>query len=138
MPDGPRGTEGAPSPRGNCLSELLYGIANDDLLIAHQGLGPGGPPPLRARVRRRDRHPGVLRAVRRRAEGAKVKVPKAMEAARRTAAGGVGGGGHDRCIVPIRPEHVDAWLSPNPKNLVAKYTILDDRARPYCEHRLAA
>jgi putative SOS response-associated peptidase YedK len=46
--------------------------------------------------------------------------------------------GHDRCIVPIKPEHVDAWLSPNPENLAALYAILDDRARPYYEHKLAA
>ena len=46
--------------------------------------------------------------------------------------------GHDRCIIPIRPENIDAWLSPDPKNLLAQYAILDDRARPYYEHRLAA
>jgi putative SOS response-associated peptidase YedK len=46
--------------------------------------------------------------------------------------------GHDRCIIPIKPEHVDAWLNPDPKNLKALYAILDDRERPYYEHRLAA
>jgi putative SOS response-associated peptidase YedK len=46
--------------------------------------------------------------------------------------------GHDRCVIPIRPENVDAWLNPDPKNLAALYAILDDRARPYYEHRLAA
>jgi putative SOS response-associated peptidase YedK len=46
--------------------------------------------------------------------------------------------GHDRCIVPIKPEHVDAWLNPDPKNINALYAILDDRDRPYYEHRLAA
>ncbi len=46
--------------------------------------------------------------------------------------------GHDRCIIPIKPEFVDAWLSPDPNNLKALYDILDDRARPYYEHRLAA
>jgi putative SOS response-associated peptidase YedK len=50
----------------------------------------------------------------------------------------VGAAGHDRCIVPIKEEHLDAWLSPDPKNLAAQYAILDDRARPYYEHRLAA
>ncbi|BAL95152.1 SOS response-associated peptidase family protein [Rubrivivax gelatinosus] len=50
----------------------------------------------------------------------------------------VAAAGHDRCIVPIRPEHIDAWLSPDPKNLKAQFEILDDRARPYYEHRLAA
>ncbi|GAB3377095.1 hypothetical protein GCM10027431_32600 [Lysobacter rhizosphaerae] len=46
--------------------------------------------------------------------------------------------GHDRCIIPIKPENVDAWLRPDPVNLKALYAILDDRERPYYEHRLAA
>ena len=46
--------------------------------------------------------------------------------------------GHDRCVIPIRLENVDAWLNPDPKNLAALYAILDDRERPYYEHRLAA
>ena len=46
--------------------------------------------------------------------------------------------GHDRCIVPIRPEHIDAWLNPDPKNFAALDAIFDDCARPYYEHRLAA
>lgn len=50
----------------------------------------------------------------------------------------VAAAGHDRCIVPIKPEHIDAWLSPDPTNLDALYAILDHRARPYYEHRLAA
>ena len=36
------------------------------------------------------------------------------------------------------PENVDAWLNPDPKNLAAQYAILDDRERPYYEHRKAA
>jgi putative SOS response-associated peptidase YedK len=50
----------------------------------------------------------------------------------------VAAAGHDRCIIPIKPEHVDAWLSPDPTKLRALYDILDDRERPYYEHRLAA
>jgi putative SOS response-associated peptidase YedK len=50
----------------------------------------------------------------------------------------VSAAGHDRCIIPIRPENIDAWLSPDPKGLAAQYSILDDRERPYYEHRLAA
>ncbi|ANB73646.1 hypothetical protein AYM40_15735 [Paraburkholderia phytofirmans OLGA172] len=46
--------------------------------------------------------------------------------------------GHDRCIIPIKPENVDAWLNPNASDLAALYAILDDRDRPYYEHRLAA
>lgn len=50
----------------------------------------------------------------------------------------VAAAGHDRCIIPIRPEHIDAWLRPDPANLTAQYAILDDRERPYYEHRMAA
>jgi putative SOS response-associated peptidase YedK len=46
--------------------------------------------------------------------------------------------GHDRCVIPIQPEDVDAWLNPDPANLAASYAILDNRPRPYYEHRLAA
>ena len=52
--------------------------------------------------------------------------------------GEVSAAGHDRCTIPIRPEHVDAWLNPDAANLAAQYAILDDRARPYYEYRLAA
>jgi putative SOS response-associated peptidase YedK len=45
---------------------------------------------------------------------------------------------HDRCIIPIKPENVDAWLKPDPKRLADLYAILDDRERPYYEHRMAA
>ena len=50
----------------------------------------------------------------------------------------VAAAGHDRCIIPIKPEHVDAWLNPDPSNLAAQLAILDDRERPYYEHRMAA
>ena len=50
----------------------------------------------------------------------------------------VAAAGHDRCVIPIRPENVDAWLNPDPRNLGAMYALLDDRQRPYYEHRLAA
>jgi putative SOS response-associated peptidase YedK len=47
--------------------------------------------------------------------------------------------GHDRCVIPIKPEHLDAWLDPvASKDLKRMYAILDDRERPYYEHRLAA
>lgn len=50
----------------------------------------------------------------------------------------VAAAGHDRCIIPIKPENVDAWLNPDPANLAQQYAILDDRERPYYEHRMAA
>jgi len=50
----------------------------------------------------------------------------------------VAAAGHDRCIIPIKPENVDAWLSPQASDLATLHAILDDRQRPYFEHRLAA
>jgi putative SOS response-associated peptidase YedK len=51
----------------------------------------------------------------------------------------VAAAGHDRCIIPIKEENIDAWLNPDATNLTAMQAILDDRARPYYEHtRLAA
>lgn len=50
----------------------------------------------------------------------------------------VAAAGHDRCIIPLKPENIDAWLNPDRSDLAAQYAILDDRARPYYEHRMAA
>ena len=50
----------------------------------------------------------------------------------------VAAAGHDRCIIPLRQDRLDAWLNPDPHNLAAQYAILDERERPYYEHRLAA
>lgn len=50
----------------------------------------------------------------------------------------VAAAGHDRCIVPIKPENIDAWLNPDASDLAALHTILDDRDTPFYEHRLAA
>ncbi|TPQ31084.1 SOS response-associated peptidase family protein [Cupriavidus pinatubonensis] len=50
----------------------------------------------------------------------------------------VSAAGHDRCIVPIHRENVDAWLHPDPKNLPALDAMLENRSKPYYEHRLAA
>lgn len=46
--------------------------------------------------------------------------------------------GHDRCPVPIKPEYIDAWLTPDPTNLDALDAILEDKARPHYGQRLAA
>ena len=45
--------------------------------------------------------------------------------------------GHDRCIIPLKPEHLDAWLDPK-GDVDAMQAILDGRERPYFEHRMAA
>jgi putative SOS response-associated peptidase YedK len=50
----------------------------------------------------------------------------------------VAAAGHDRCIIPIKAQNVNAWLSPDSRNPKALQAILDDRERPYYEHRLAA
>ncbi len=50
----------------------------------------------------------------------------------------VAAAGHDRCIVPIRRENLDLWLRPDPRVLDAQFSILDDRERPYYEHRMVA
>jgi putative SOS response-associated peptidase YedK len=50
----------------------------------------------------------------------------------------VAAAGHDRTIINIKPEHIDAWLNPDPANLKALYAIFDDKAHPYYEHQLAA
>lgn len=48
----------------------------------------------------------------------------------------VAAAGHDRCIIPIKEENVDAWLKGG--SAADMYRILDGRERPYYEHRLAA
>lgn len=45
--------------------------------------------------------------------------------------------GHDRCIIPIRAQHIDAWLNPDRPNLQASQSILDDSERPTFRHRIA-
>jgi len=50
----------------------------------------------------------------------------------------VAAAGHDRTIINIKPEHLDAWLNPDPGNLAALYAIFDDKRHPYYEHREAA
>lgn len=50
----------------------------------------------------------------------------------------VAAAGHDRTIINIKPEHVDAWLRPDPANLAALYAIFDDKRHPYYEHQVAA
>ena len=50
----------------------------------------------------------------------------------------VAAAGHDRTIINIKSEYVDAWLNPNPENREAMFVIFDDKRRPYYEHRKAA
>lgn len=50
----------------------------------------------------------------------------------------VAAAGHDRCIVPLRPENVNAWLNPEQHSLDELDALLEDKEHPYYEHRLAA
>jgi len=49
----------------------------------------------------------------------------------------VAAAGHDRCIIPIRESHIDAWLQPDRTNLPDLQAILDDRERPTYQHQIA-
>jgi putative SOS response-associated peptidase YedK len=46
--------------------------------------------------------------------------------------------GHDRCIVNLKPEHVEAWLAPEGRSTEELQTILSDRAIPVIQHAKAA
>ena len=50
----------------------------------------------------------------------------------------VAAAGHDRCIVPLRPENLQTWLNPAASTVDQLDALLEDRDRPYYEHRLAA
>ena len=49
----------------------------------------------------------------------------------------VAAAGHDRTIINIKPEHVDAGLNPR-SDLAAMQAIFDDKRHPFYEHRMAA
>jgi len=50
----------------------------------------------------------------------------------------VAAAGHDRTIINIKPEHIEAWLNPDPTDLRALYAIFDDKRHPFYEHKIAA
>jgi putative SOS response-associated peptidase YedK len=50
----------------------------------------------------------------------------------------VAAAGHNRMIVSLGAEAVDRWLTPQGRSLDELQSILDDRQRPYYEHRVAA
>ena len=50
----------------------------------------------------------------------------------------VAAAGHDRTIINLKPEHLDAWLNPDSSQLAALQAILDDKRHPFYEHRIAA
>ena len=50
----------------------------------------------------------------------------------------VAAAGHDRMIINLKPEHVDAWLQPAGRPLEELQAILSDRQTPYYEHEVMA
>jgi putative SOS response-associated peptidase YedK len=48
----------------------------------------------------------------------------------------VAAAGHDRTIIQIKPENIDAWLRPEGNSMAELQAILDDRPEAYYEHRL--
>jgi putative SOS response-associated peptidase YedK len=50
----------------------------------------------------------------------------------------VAAAGHDRCIVNLKPEHVEAWLAPEGRSTEELQAILSDRAIPTIQHAKAA
>ncbi|HEX3949753.1 MAG TPA: SOS response-associated peptidase family protein [Steroidobacteraceae bacterium] len=46
--------------------------------------------------------------------------------------------GHDRCIINLRPEHVEAWLTPENRRIAELQAILSDRAVSTYQHALEA
>jgi putative SOS response-associated peptidase YedK len=50
----------------------------------------------------------------------------------------VAAAGHDRMIINLKPEHLDAWLRPQGRSLEELQAILGDRQTPYYEHEVMA
>jgi putative SOS response-associated peptidase YedK len=46
----------------------------------------------------------------------------------------VAAAGHDRCVINLRPEHVEDWLTPENRNAEELQTILSDRVVPVLRH----
>ena len=46
----------------------------------------------------------------------------------------VAAAGHDRCIINLRPEHIDAWLTPQDRSIDELHGILSDRAVSTFQH----
>jgi putative SOS response-associated peptidase YedK len=50
----------------------------------------------------------------------------------------VAAAGHDRMIINLKPQNLDAWLSPQGRSLDEMQRILGDRQTPYYEHEVMA
>lgn len=49
----------------------------------------------------------------------------------------VAAAGHDRTIIQIKSEHMDAWLTPEGRSVEQLQAILDDRPETYYEHQVS-
>jgi putative SOS response-associated peptidase YedK len=50
----------------------------------------------------------------------------------------VAAAGHDRCIINLKPEYAEAWLTPEKRSTEELQAILSDRANPAIQHAKAA
>jgi putative SOS response-associated peptidase YedK len=50
----------------------------------------------------------------------------------------VAAAGHDRCIVNLKPESIERWLTPEGRSVDELQAMLEDRQRPYYEHEMLA
>ena len=48
----------------------------------------------------------------------------------------VAAAGHDRCIINLKPEHVEAWLTPEGRSRAELQSMLSDRAIPVFQHEV--
>ena len=44
--------------------------------------------------------------------------------------------GHDRCIINLKPEHIEAWLAPQNRSTAELQSMLSDRAIPAFQHEV--
>jgi putative SOS response-associated peptidase YedK len=48
----------------------------------------------------------------------------------------VAAAGHDRCIINLKPDHVEAWLTPQNHSIAELQSLLSDRAIPAFQHEV--
>jgi putative SOS response-associated peptidase YedK len=48
----------------------------------------------------------------------------------------VAAAGHDRCVINLKPEHIEAWLTPQGRSPAELQSILSDRAIPVFQHEI--